>query len=88
MNSDDKLNIVGIDGSYHKKESDFILYEMVRKLSGSFTGSSIKIYSMCDIQFCWGCKKCFKNERCDGNKIADTLVKKELWDEKKYKSNL
>lgn len=52
MNSDDKLNIVGIDGSYHKKESDFILYEMVRKLSGSFTGSSIKIYSMCDIQFC------------------------------------
>lgn len=77
MNSNDKLNIVGIDGSYHKKESDFILYEMVRKLSGSFTESSTKIYSMCDIQFCRGCKKCFKNERCDLdddiNSISESL---------------
>ena len=82
MKSDDKLNIVGIDGSYHKKESDFILYETVRKLSGSFTESSTKIYSMCDIQFCRGCKKCFKNERCDIdddiNSISDGLNKADI----------
>lgn len=77
MKSDKTINLLGIDGSYHEKSQHFILYEMIEKISQSFCECSTTVLSMCNIEFCHGCKKCFRNENCpiddDINKIKHLL---------------
>lgn len=59
-----KLNILGFEGTYHKKEDYSILREMIKEIEESFSECSSKILSMCNIECCRGCKKCFANSKC------------------------
>lgn len=59
-----KLNILGFESSYHKKEEYSIFQEMIKQIEETFPECSSRILSMCNIEYCRGCKKCFLNYKC------------------------
>lgn len=59
-----KLNVLGFESSYHKKEEHSVLQEMIKEIEESFSECSTQILSMCKIEYCRGCKNCFINCKC------------------------